>query len=666
MMNAQSSRGMTGTRGTALLLGAFLGLAVAFGPVIGPAMADKVGVAAAVNPDAYSSLSGTPNEQLKIGKSIFYNEHINTTNSGLVQVLLVDGSTFTVGPNSNLTIDKFVYDPRKKTGQIVATFSKGTMRFIGGKLSKNDGGVTVKTPSGALAIRGGMFQGSTSRGVYSFLFGDSLTFRGNNGQTQTVYETGYSLDLSRGSANVRPTTPEDTNAFMQALTNSGTNFGSGTTGPSGPANPDGVQQANIENAADQQVSDANFVMIQTSIQEQLARLNNLRDNTTTTPPSQGGTEPEPVIKNGFEFTGFSSGFLQTGPNGTGTPEFLQNGIVTVELDPDGNTVTANINTDHVRITDGPEFDPVAWLRDLGLIPNGVGPEVTLNRQTTTLTNYNFGFGGSTANSDYVDDNIFLAIEKDGSTHVVRQVSTSGEINVGEFEYKSLAFKRVRVPFLGWIWVPYQETKTSDPFQISLPLSNQTQDFEDATHVGNFASIATGPDGAPTTLCTDCDFMKFGFWSSDATFGDNLEKMGGWWVAGDLTDIADLNSIALNEATFSGSAIGTAAQQQQNGVWSTKIATGQANMTWNFVNRNGSLNINNFDGNKNFSYNNLKQLQVQNAYINRFGGNITSGATSGNTTGAFVNGPKGPATGAIGSWNAAGGTYRANGIFGVTR
>jgi hypothetical protein len=31
--------------------------------------------------------------------------------------------------------------------------------FVGGKLSKNEGGVTVNTPQGALAIRGGMFMG---------------------------------------------------------------------------------------------------------------------------------------------------------------------------------------------------------------------------------------------------------------------------------------------------------------------------------------------------------------------------------------------------------------------------------------------------------------------------------------------------------------------------
>ena len=154
MACTQPSRDVTGTRthAAALLVSACL-----FAATVGPGNAEKVGVAAAVNPDAFSSLSQTPNKQLNIGKSIFYNERINTTTSGLVQVLLIDGSTFTVGPNSNLVIDKFVYDPRKKTGELVATFSKGTMRFIGGKLSKNAGGVKVKTPSGALAIRGGMF-----------------------------------------------------------------------------------------------------------------------------------------------------------------------------------------------------------------------------------------------------------------------------------------------------------------------------------------------------------------------------------------------------------------------------------------------------------------------------------------------------------------------------
>ena len=383
----------SGRRAAALLLGASLALAAG----LTPARADKVGVAAAVEPDAFSSLSGTPNKQLNIGKSIFYNERINTTASGLVQVLLVDGSTFTVGPNSDLVIDKFVYDPRKKTGEMVATFSKGTMRFIGGKLSKNAGGVKVNTPAGALAIRGGMFQGSTSRGIYSFLYGHSLTLTGRNGHSETIFEPGYTFATHGSHANIRPTTPEDTNIFMQALSRSGTNFGSGGNVGT-PTNPNAFQEAsNLSNGASQQTNDANFIQVQTAIQEQLVRLANLQNsqtnNTPPTNPPAGSTTteptPEPVIKNGGTFTGFASGFLQTGTNGHGKPEFLIDGASNVTLDPDANTVTAKIDVTHVD----------------GLI---------LPKTTT----FHLGFSG-TGDEAYVDDNTFLALADDGTSSVVR-------------------------------------------------------------------------------------------------------------------------------------------------------------------------------------------------------------------------------------------------------
>jgi hypothetical protein len=144
MMGARSPR-LTGRAGASFA--ALLGLSLACAAAIVPAEADKVGVAAAVNPDAFSSLAGSPQSQLSIGKSIFYNERINTIGSGLVQVLLVDGSTFTVGPGSDLVIDKFVCDPKKGTGQVVTSMTKGVMRFVGGEISKNENGVKVNTPT---------------------------------------------------------------------------------------------------------------------------------------------------------------------------------------------------------------------------------------------------------------------------------------------------------------------------------------------------------------------------------------------------------------------------------------------------------------------------------------------------------------------------------------
>jgi hypothetical protein len=107
-----------------------------------------------VKPAATSQPPGGETSTLRIGKSVVYDERINTSGSGVVQVLLVDGSTVTVGPGSSLVIDKFVYNPSTGRGELVATFSKGALRFVGGKLSKTAPGVKVKTPAGALTVRG--------------------------------------------------------------------------------------------------------------------------------------------------------------------------------------------------------------------------------------------------------------------------------------------------------------------------------------------------------------------------------------------------------------------------------------------------------------------------------------------------------------------------------
>jgi hypothetical protein len=296
-------RALRGSAGALAILG--MGFALA-----APANAEKVGIAAAVNPDAFSSLSGSPQSQLSIGKSIFFNERINTTTSGLVQVLLADGSTFTVGPGSDLVIDKFVYDPRKKSGEVVATFSKGVMRFVGGKISKNEGGVTVNTPSGALAIRGGMFQGKIGGGgsLFSFLYGNEMTLTASNGKQFTVYEPGYTLDLNGGVPNVRPTTAQDTNAFMAALTNSNKGGIGNQTNPGTPNNIEQVTQ--LQNDTTEMVSDANTIIVQTEIEKQLNQPPPPTNNNTPPPDDGTVTPPPPDVTQ--TFTGYASGtYVQT-------------------------------------------------------------------------------------------------------------------------------------------------------------------------------------------------------------------------------------------------------------------------------------------------------------------------------------------------------------------
>lgn len=181
---------------------------------------ERVGVAAAVTPQATSKPQGGNTRTLKIGKSVFYNERITTSGSGVVQVLLVDGSTFTVGPQSTLVIDKFVYNPRTGTGELAATLSKGALRFVGGKLSKKAPGVKLKTPAGELTVRGGIFQGivrNSNQAVFAFVFGDSLALN-RRGKRYTLRQSGNLFAVGGpGAPIMRPTTATDTNLILAAV-----------------------------------------------------------------------------------------------------------------------------------------------------------------------------------------------------------------------------------------------------------------------------------------------------------------------------------------------------------------------------------------------------------------------------------------------------------------
>ena len=188
--------------------------------------AERVGVAAAVKPEATSQPPGGETSTLRIGKSVVYNERIDTSGAGLVQVLLLDGSTFTVGPGSSLVIDKFVYNPSTGKGELVASFSKGALKFVGGKLSKNEPGVKVRTPAGALTVRGGIALIAVygpNRAAAALVFGDYLGLV--RGGKPIKLKPGNMFVISGpGPAIKRASNAADMNALLAAVSGQKTKF----------------------------------------------------------------------------------------------------------------------------------------------------------------------------------------------------------------------------------------------------------------------------------------------------------------------------------------------------------------------------------------------------------------------------------------------------------
>src|SRR5690348_13790103 len=92
--------------------------------VASPAWA-KIGVTSATDGDPLGK-PPTENERvLRIGIDVQADELITTKNNDRAHLVFLDGTSITVGPNAVVKLDKFVYDPSTKKGEMALTATKG-------------------------------------------------------------------------------------------------------------------------------------------------------------------------------------------------------------------------------------------------------------------------------------------------------------------------------------------------------------------------------------------------------------------------------------------------------------------------------------------------------------------------------------------------------------
>jgi hypothetical protein len=99
-------------------------------------------------------------KQVQSGDPIFLGDAITSGKASGLQVMLLDETVFTIGPNSEISIDEFVYDPSTNAGKITASVAKGAFRFITGKIArKRPEDMTVRLPTATIGIRGTIVAG---------------------------------------------------------------------------------------------------------------------------------------------------------------------------------------------------------------------------------------------------------------------------------------------------------------------------------------------------------------------------------------------------------------------------------------------------------------------------------------------------------------------------
>lgn len=123
---------------------------VAFGS---SAQAARVGVASVVKNQVNGSVAGVIN----VGTGVSENEVISTGAESSTQLLFRDETSLTIGPSSRLMLDRFVYNPNTRTGDVVVNVLQGTFRFVSG--TAKPGGYTIKTPAASIGLRGTVVEG---------------------------------------------------------------------------------------------------------------------------------------------------------------------------------------------------------------------------------------------------------------------------------------------------------------------------------------------------------------------------------------------------------------------------------------------------------------------------------------------------------------------------
>jgi hypothetical protein len=506
------------------------------------AQAQQVGTASAVNPAATANL-----KTITIGQSIAHKERIQTKSSGSVQLLFLDKTSMTIGPNSDLTIDEYVYDPSANTGKLAATLGKGALRFVGGQISHN-GDAEIKTASALIGIRGGVMMTDGKGGIYS---GYGTMTVNSGGQTVTLH-AGEFTQTHAGDPPTLPGLPPP--GFVQQLIAA---FQS-TAGQTGGARRGAATPANIASAEQKATGSSGFV-------------------------TGSGAPPSPSTIVG-QISAIASAFTQSVQTSTQSAAAQQ---IAHDQSSGGNKGRTNNNpqssgdTLHVSGSDRPSVTLTGYV---------AGRDIVVNNQTTAINPIT---GTSTIMLDATNSRVQVGLDTylydsgnpftqlANTIHALFQFGSTGSTGAANSAYTNYNDFIAVTPAN---YVVNGQTTTGAVFTPNTIVIGANQNV---------------PSTIPNLTPCQCDYTRWGFWAidwSNTNTSTPTEVAFGTWVAGrPVGSISDVPTTGT--ATYTGHVVAD--------VSSAGFVAGGFTNEVNFGTRTGAVSVTNLDntsytGNVNFN------------------------------------------------------------------
>lgn len=103
-------------------------------------------------------INGDQQVKATVGTPIVSGNKLKTGPNASLGVTFKDNTVMSFGPDTELTVDEYLYAPNKGKLRLGATMAKGTLAYLSGAIAKiKPDAVSVKTPTGTIGVRGTHF-----------------------------------------------------------------------------------------------------------------------------------------------------------------------------------------------------------------------------------------------------------------------------------------------------------------------------------------------------------------------------------------------------------------------------------------------------------------------------------------------------------------------------
>lgn len=116
-----------------------------------------IGYVKTLSGDAFVTTQGTK-QKASLGTAIFQGSLLQTGAKSSMGVTFKDDTVMSFGPNTEITVDEYLYAPAQGQVKLGSKLLKGTLNYISGSIAKlKPEAVTVSTPTGTIGVRGTHF-----------------------------------------------------------------------------------------------------------------------------------------------------------------------------------------------------------------------------------------------------------------------------------------------------------------------------------------------------------------------------------------------------------------------------------------------------------------------------------------------------------------------------